>query len=87
MAFHAAICEASGNPMFGQILRRLEDMFERSYESPFSRNAFGLSSFPIHRDLSIAIVAADPEGASRAIHAIIDTVETEIRQIIAGPPA
>jgi DNA-binding FadR family transcriptional regulator len=83
LAFHAAICEASGNPLFGEILRRLDEMFERSHESPFSRNAFGLLSFPIHRDLSDAIVAGDPERAGTAINAIIDTVEHEIRQIIA----
>jgi DNA-binding FadR family transcriptional regulator len=87
MAFHAAISEASGNPMFGQILRRLDEMFERAHESPFSRNAFGLRSFPIHRDLSDAIVAGDREGAAAAINAIIDTVEHEVRQIIAAGPA
>ena len=86
MAFHAAIYEASGNPMYGQILRRLEEMFERSHESPFSRNAFGLRSFPKHRDLSDAIAAGDPERAASAINEIIDTVEHEIRQIIAVAP-
>jgi DNA-binding FadR family transcriptional regulator len=84
MAFHAAIYEASGNPMFGHILRRLDEMFERSHESPFSRNAFGLDSFPIHRDLSDGIGAGDHQRAGAAIDAIIDTVEQEIRQIIAG---
>jgi DNA-binding FadR family transcriptional regulator len=89
MAFHAAICDASGNPMFGQILRRLDEMFERAHESPFSRNAFGLHSFPIHRDLSDAIVAGNRDAAAVAINAIIDTVEHEVRQIIAaeGPTA
>jgi DNA-binding FadR family transcriptional regulator len=72
--------------MYGQILRRLEELFERSHESPFSRNAFGLSSFPKHRDLSDAIAAGDPERAASAINEIIDTVEHEIRQIIAVAP-
>jgi DNA-binding FadR family transcriptional regulator len=61
-------------------------MFERSHESPFSRNAFGLRSFPLHRDLSDAIGAGDPDRAAAAINAIIDTVEHEIRQIIALAP-
>ena len=90
-AFHAAICEASGNPLFGQILKRLDDMFERSAESPFQRAAFGLSSFPMHRDLADGIAASDPDRAEAAIHAIIDSVDHEIRAIIAGqdapPPA
>lgn len=85
MAFHAAIAEATGNPMFGQTLRRLEDMFERSAESPFSRAAFGLASFPPHRDLADGIAAGDPDRAGAAIHTIIDSVEAEIRRIIGHP--
>ncbi len=83
-AFHGAICDATGNPMFGQILRRLDDAFERSAESPFSVPGFGLSSFPAHRSLSDAIVAGDPAEAEAALNTIIDRVEAEIRQIIAG---
>jgi GntR family transcriptional regulator, transcriptional repressor for pyruvate dehydrogenase complex len=82
MAFHRAISDASGNPMFGQLLVQLDHAFERSEDAPFSRNAFGLASFPIHRDLSDAIGNGDSAGAEVAIHAIIDSVEAEIRQII-----
>ena len=85
-AFHGAIAYATGNPMYGQILSRLDDAFEKSHESPFSRNAFGLKSFPIHRDLSDGIIAGDPEKAAAAINAIIDTVDEEIRQIIGLGP-
>jgi DNA-binding FadR family transcriptional regulator len=86
-AFHGAICDATGNPMFGQILVRMDQALERSRESPFSRNAFGLMSFPLHRDLSDAIGAGDPDAAEAAINGIIDAVATEIRQIIAEGPA
>lgn len=81
-AFHGAIAYATGNPMYGQILSRLDDAFEKSHESPFSRNAFGLESFPLHRDLSDGIIAGDADEAAAAINAIIDTVDEEIRQII-----
>ena len=81
-AFHGAICDATGNPMFGQLLAYLDHAFERSHEAPFSRNAFGLRSFPIHRDLSDAILQGDADSAEAAINAIIDTVAHEIRQII-----
>lgn len=88
MAFHRAISDATGNPMFGQLLVQLEHAFERSEDAPFSRNAFGLASFPIHRDLSDAIGRGDPDGAEAAIHAIIDSVEREVRLIIdQGPGA
>lgn len=81
-AFHGAIADATGNPMYGQILTRLDEAFERSHESPFSRAAFGLRSFPIHRTLSDAILGADADAAAMAINAILDTVDEEIRQII-----
>ena len=41
-AFHGAIYDASGNPMFGQILSRLDHALERSAESPFGRDEFGM---------------------------------------------
>jgi DNA-binding FadR family transcriptional regulator len=82
LAFHVAIHEASGNPLFSQILLRLEEAFEKSHESPFSRAAFGLESFPIHRELCEAVAAADPDAAADAMSRIIDVVEREVRQII-----
>lgn len=81
-AFHGAVHDASGNPLYGQILRRLDDMLERSAESPFARSAFGLGSFPFHRDLADGIAAGDPDQAAAAAHAIIDSVEREVRQIV-----
>jgi DNA-binding FadR family transcriptional regulator len=82
-AFHGAIYDASGNPMFGQILLRLDQALERSSESPFGRDEFGLASFPPHRDLADAILAVDPERACAAINHILDIVVAEIRTIIA----
>jgi GntR family transcriptional regulator, transcriptional repressor for pyruvate dehydrogenase complex len=81
-AFHGAISDATGNPLFGQLLVHLDHAFERSEDAPFSRNAFGLASFPIHRDLADAIGRGDPDAAEAAINAIIDSVASEIRQII-----
>lgn len=81
-AFHGAIYDASGNPMFGQILSRLDDALERSAESPFGRDQFGIESFPPHRRLADAIVDADPDGAVAAINLILDKVVGEIRSII-----
>lgn len=83
-AFHAAICDATGNPMFGQLLQRMDEAFERSAESPFSVPGFGLASFPPHRNLSDAIVAGDADAAEAALNTIIDRVEAEIRVIIGG---
>ncbi len=83
-AFHGAIYDASGNPMFGQILGQLDHALERSGQSPFGADEFGLDSFPPHRMLADAIVAADPEAAIRAINIILDIVAEEIQVIIAA---
>lgn len=82
-AFHNAIYDASGNPMYGQILTNLDHALERGEMSPFNRDAFGLDSFPMHRDLADAIVAADADQAVAAINRILDSVEDEVRAIIA----
>ena len=85
-AFHGAICDATGNPMFRQILSGLDVAFERAADSPFARNAFGLRSFPPHRDLANAVVRGDADAAEAAINVIIDRVGEEIGQIIAPEP-
>ncbi|QYO77804.1 FadR/GntR family transcriptional regulator [Devosia salina] len=82
-AFHNAIYDASGNPMYGQILTNLDHALERGDMSPFNRDAFGLESFPMHRDLADAIVASDADQAVAAINRILDSVEDEVRAIIA----
>lgn len=84
MAFHAAICDATGNPMFGQLLQHMDEAFERSSESPFTVPGFGRASFPPHRDLSDAVVAGDADAAEAALNKIIDLVAAEIEAIIKG---
>jgi GntR family transcriptional regulator, transcriptional repressor for pyruvate dehydrogenase complex len=86
-AFHGAIYDASGNPMYGQLLTNLDHALERGSASPFTADAFGLGSFPMHRDLADAILAENTEGAVGAINAILDSVEAEVRSIIAAGAA
>ncbi len=73
--------------MFGQILSRLDHALERSAESPFGRDEFGMQSFPPHRILADAIVAIDPPAAVAAINHILDIVEDEIKAIVGLAPA
>ena len=70
----------------GRSCARLDHALERSSESPFGRDEFGLQSFPPHRDLADAIVAADPDRAVAAINHILDIVEGEIRGLIGIGP-
>ena len=81
--FHGAIYEASGNPLFGQILVNLDDAAKRSEDSPFGSTEFGLASFPLHRILCEGVVTGDPELAAEGIDKIIDSVADEIRDLIA----
>lgn len=83
-AFHGAIYDASGNPMYGQLLINLDHALERGGSSPFSADAFGLDSFPIHRELADAILAEEPQLAVVVINRLLDTVEAEVRAIIGG---
>ena len=83
-AFHGAIYDASGNPMYGQILVNLDHALERGGTSPFNADNFGLDSFPIHRDLADAILASNPELAVQVINRLLDTVEVEVKAIIDG---
>ena len=47
MAFHAAIARASANPIFEQLLVILDQIIEKSKDSPFDWPGFGQSSFPL----------------------------------------
>jgi GntR family transcriptional regulator, transcriptional repressor for pyruvate dehydrogenase complex len=86
-AFHGAIYDATGNPMYGQLLMNLDHALERGGSSPFTADAFGLGSFPMHRDLADAILASDIDAAVNAINRILDSVEVEVRAIIDGKKA
>lgn len=86
LAFHAAICDATGNPMFGQLLQHMDEALERSAESPFAVPGFGLRSFPSHRTLSDAVVSGNADAAEAALNTLLDLVEDEIRAIISGAP-
>jgi GntR family transcriptional repressor for pyruvate dehydrogenase complex len=81
-AFHGAIYEASGNPMFGQIIASLVFAFERSAASPFGSDDFGMESWPPHRVLANAILAENADAAVAAIGHILDLVEGEVRLIV-----
>ena len=80
--FHGAIYDASGNPLFGQILVKLDEALKRSEDSPFGRKEFGLASFPLHQMLCDGVVKGDPDMAADGINKVIDSVAGEIRQLI-----
>jgi DNA-binding FadR family transcriptional regulator len=85
--FHAAVNDASGNPLFGQMIASVVLAFQRASDSPFGTDQFGMNSWPPHRALADAIVAGDPDAAVAAAGAILDAVEAEVRVIIGSGTA
>lgn len=81
--FHGAIYDASGNPLFGQILKNVDDALRRSEDSPFGRKEFGLESFPLHQQLADGIAAGDPDMAEAGINRVLDSVCREVERLIA----
>jgi len=81
--FHGIIYEASGNVMFGQVIRNVDDAFHASKvsNSPFENPAFGFRSVPLHQDLCKAIANRSPQDAVAAITKILDLVEQEVRTV------
>jgi len=81
LAFHLTIYDASGNPLFRQVLEQLRGHFERFWSQPFDRPDFAGRSFPFHRKLFEAIRDGDEAAAARHTRAILDIVEEDIRDM------
>lgn len=82
--FHGAIHEASGNPLFQQLIQQLQRAFHDIYEAPFGQPQLGAASIPMHRDLGEAIVAGNEDQAAAVAARIMDIVEAEVRHIMAS---
>lgn len=82
--FHDAINDACGNPLFGQMIKQLHDVFHNIYESPLGQKTLGSASIPLHRDLAEYIIAGNGEKAGEITQQIADIVLKEVREIING---
>lgn len=78
LVFHLSIYQASGNPLFEQLLGQMREAFESFFSKPFNRSDFARDSFEFHRMLFDAIVARDPEAARQHTLAILEVVENDI---------
>ena len=81
LAFHRAVFDASGNPLFDQLLGQLRDAFLAFWDQPFDRADFGRASLPFHRKLFDAIAAGDESRARGHTLAILDSVERDVREM------
>ncbi|MEZ5888711.1 MAG: FCD domain-containing protein [Paracoccaceae bacterium] len=80
--FHAAIHEATGNPLFLQIIWQIHHAFHDVYQTPFGQPKLGEATIPMHRPLAEAIAAGNEDDAARITAQILDRVETEVRAIM-----
>lgn len=80
--FHCAIQNATGNPLFEQLVHQIQTAFQQIYEAPFGQPHLGQDTIPLHPGLAEAIVARDEAGAAGAMSRIMDMLEDEVRVIM-----
>lgn len=82
--FHAAIHDATGNPLFGQLIWQIHHAFHDIYDTPFGKAHLGATTIPLHKPLAEAIAAGDEYRAAELTGQILDIVEVEVRQEMEG---
>lgn len=78
--YHQSIIEATGNPLFIQIVQSMRDLVHQFWENPLQLPNFGKASFPFHRTMFDAIARRDPQAARAEALKIIDSTGEEIRE-------
>ena len=76
--FHLSIYDATGNPLFGQIVATMYEAFYDFFTNPLGQPEFASRSFPLHRELFEAIKAGDPESARQKTLAILAIVQEDV---------
>lgn len=87
-AFHQAVYEASGNPLFLQIIDSLHHSFRRFWENPLQEPGFVRRGIVFHFDLVNAIEQRDPDAAREATLRILQVLEEEMHfDTLSSPPS
>lgn len=81
-AFHAAVHDATGNPLFGQLVGQLQRAFLEVYDAPFGQPQLASDTIPLHRPLAEAVVAGDAGSAMTLMARILDDTEAAARAAI-----
>jgi GntR family transcriptional repressor for pyruvate dehydrogenase complex len=82
LAFHLSIYDASGNPIFNQLLSQMRESVQTLFGMSRVRVDFAARSFPFHRELFEAIAAKDPDAARAKTLSILAIVEEDIKDMI-----
>ncbi len=82
--FHSAIYEATGNPLFQQLISQMHRAFHGIYETPFGKPHLGENTIPLHRPLAEAIAAKNVETAAGLAAEISEMVEIAVLEVMKG---
>ncbi len=77
--FHLSIYNATGNPMFAQLVHHMRIPIYSFFDHPFDQKDFASRSFPFHRELFDAIAAGDVDAAKEKTLAILAVTEADAR--------
>ena len=69
--YHQSIIEATGNPLFTQIIQSMRDLVHQFWENPLQLPHFAEASFPFHRTMFDAIARRDPQAAHAPFHPVV----------------
>ncbi|WP_315900706.1 MULTISPECIES: FadR/GntR family transcriptional regulator [Mameliella] len=81
-AFHATIHEATGNPLYKQLVDQLQGAFHSVYEAPLGEPMLGTDTIPLHIEMAEAICAGDADRAAELMHKITDLTGRDVEKII-----
>lgn len=77
-AFHQAVYNATGNPLFLQIIDSIHHSFRRFWENPTQEPDFARRGLVFHHDLVRAIASRDADGAREATLNILQVLEEDL---------
>ena len=83
-ALHGAIHDATGNPLFGQLIGQLQRAFASVYQAPFGMPHLGAATIPLHGPLAEAVIAGDGDGGAALMARILDDTEDAARAAVAA---
>lgn len=84
LVFHQAILRMTGNELIGSLAATIETALLMSFRLSNDNPRGHRHSMPLHRDVARTIAARDGEGARRALLALLDQAEDDVRRAIAA---
>lgn len=84
LVFHQAILRMTGNELIGSLAALIETALLMSFRLSNDNPRGQRHSMPLHREVARNIATGDGEGARRALLALLDQAEEDVRRAIAA---